>query len=287
MKKLNFFAFAIAFAMLAFTSCSSDDDNNSIVDGITGTYKINVFDENNELIKKDMIISKAGETAVTVKLPNFENQGYSFGDVEILCSVVDEDGDICFSGSTSVIATRATYETTFSISGSVTGNRAELEINMKSQAFDTKLSTSGYINNSTTGGNNSENEEDQDNNEGENGESDEELTPGVSYDSMIVGTWNAVHYKDNEVSFNVPSYYTWTMTIGSDHSFSAYKYIPAEDEEEEPEIESYQGEWIIKGTNLYLVVNGIETGYFRIIELTPNTLKTTTGEGDVTTWAQK
>ncbi len=283
MKNFKFLVFTLTLAIFSFTSCSSDDDGGSIVDGMTGNYRINVFNENNELTKKDMIISKAGETSVLVKLPNFENQGYSYGDVEILCSVVDEEGELYFSGSTNVTATKATYETTFSISGYADGDRVDLDIEITAEGFNTQLSTSGRINN------NQNNQTDNDNegeDEGEN-EEDGNITSDEYNKSMLIGKWNAIHYRDKEVSFSVPSYITWTMTIGADGSFSAYKFIPAEDEEEDDEVESYEGEWRIDGKEFKLVVNGYDYGFFRILSIENNELQTTTGEGDVTTWRKQ
>jgi len=270
MKQLHLFATAIFAVLIAFTSCSSDDNGpgSSFVDEITGNYTITVDDT-----EQEVSITKAGDAMVQVTLYDFNYNGYTFGDIATTCIATnDEESDIYFAGSTDVTATRAYYHANCSISGRGDGEHLEIGIIITGEEMEEiYIYAEGNVS--------------QDNNENDEEDNvvtdDEELFDNIP---VIAGEWTAV--KHNGEPVELP--YSMTMYIDWNNRFESYKHIPNADGS--VTTEAIEGEWVWMGwdtSRVSIVVENRELTYFILKSIDSSgrrKMETIDPDGNTTIW---
>lgn len=264
MKNLVKFAFAAIIAMLTFTSCDSTPEP-TFLDSVLGRYHILTRNAYNELVWTDIVLKKAGDTDIVVRLPKFIYEEYSFGDIEILCPFTEEEDKIYFSGTTNVVATKAnSCNAEISIDGNADGKKINIEIKINTDGKSIKSVTSGSY------------KKDQ-NKEETAADKDKD----VPVKTGIVGEWKAITYEGH----NLPSSYIMTMNIKADGSYYSYTFIPGEDGEEDEET-TIEGSWRLDGNKFVIVKDNHDYAYFNVAKITETKLHSYI-DASTTIWSKK
>lgn len=250
----------IAAAILATSACSSDDDGGSIADGVTGKYTINYHDYSGA-ITNNVNIEKAGDAALRLSIENLKYNDCTLGDINAICPMEVEDGNIYFEGECNTTITRATCDAECYISGYISEGNLVMEVEVSSDDF-------GEINIYANG---TLQEEDNDDN-----------NQSADLSTLILGVWRMTHYD----GYPVPDNYIIKMNILASGNYEEYRYIPHEEGEDayEPEETSASGTWELKGNEFWVTYNYgggdfIRVGYFNIVEI-KNDIMTTYVPGD-------
>lgn len=251
MKKLHLFATAIFAVLIALTSCSSDGDgNHSFIDDITGDYSVVLPGNSEGDVEKTISVTKAGDAAININIPNFAFDGYTFGNINVTCTATEEDGEIHFAGSNAVTATRATYNATCNIEGYTNGDDIDFTITITSNDIPNifNIHVWGEVIADIIIDGDIDNEEEE--------EQEGELVENMP---MLVGEWTAIEHN----GLPVESPYSMIMNIGGSNKFESYTHMRNADGT--ITTETIKGEYIWQGWNtarFSIVVDNHEYTYF-------------------------
>ena len=247
-----------AIACFSFNSCSSDDDV-SIADTITGVYSVRYSDVSGE-VSTEVSVSKVTDVSINVNIPVLEYDAYSFGNINVVCPVVNDDEGLSFEGSCNVMATRVSYDATCYISGWADGEEISLAISISGAELDVDIDADGNIQKNA----------------------DDDKPGNVSMDYLLLGVWRATHY-DGAI---FPSNYIMKWSFYASGNYIGYSYIPKdeEDDSDDPVESVEEGVWSLKGNELWIDYGNGRMGYTKIIELKDDFMVTRfEDEGESTT----
>ena len=236
-------------AVFIFSACSSGGDStHSFIDDITGNYSVVLPGNSEGDVEKTISVTKAGDAAININIPNFAFDGYTFGSINVTCTVTEEDGEIHFAGSTAVTATRATYNATCNIEGYINGDEIDFTIIIISDEIPNIINMhilGEVIADIIIDG-------DIDNEEEQEGELVENMP-------MLEGEWTAIEHNGQPIE----SPYSMIMNIGRCNKFESHTHMRNADGT--ITTETIKGEYIWQGWNtarFSIVVDNHEYTYF-------------------------